>query len=415
MKVKINHLLLTLLMFVLVLLGEGLTLRSYCLYLVCGCIILQGVSLLSRHGNRMFLNAELALLLVFLLFGALSYMWAMKPALVFYRVKVLTFLTILVIIMTNYLYRVGGYTYFVQLYFVMGLLLSFACIIYFGPTGVLRLIVSGTRLGEDEALFMGINANTIALDCATAGIIATFYAGFRKKPLYLLALIPTLLIVVATGSRKGIAMLMIGIILAIFFRQLYSGKNKAVAFLKILLVIAVIIVVATIVLQLPGLEKINEQYMGLVNSVLGNTDKIDVSTASRNRMVTIGLEQFKQTPILGIGLDNAKIINAMYNNFNAYLHNNYIELLVNGGLVGFLIYYSFFAVLLVKHLRRLDERNPLVYISLTLMIIRLISDWGRVSYYDYMNIMTYSFWIAIANRFDMRFPTNMQCMEEAKR
>lgn len=411
MKVSLNRLLLTMLMFVLVLLGEGLTLRSYCLYLVGAMILLQGLSLITKNNSQLFFSAESGILLIFMIYSGLSYIWAMNTSLVLYRTKILVFLTILVFVMTNYLYREGGMTDFVQLYFIMGLFLSFACIFHFGFSGVIQLIVSGTRLGEDEALFMGINANTIALDCATAGIIAVFYAEYRKKKLYLLALIPTLLIVVATGSRKGIVMLLVGIVLAIFFRQMYIGRGKVISFIKLLLAITLVLVVAWFVLQMPGLEKINEQYMGFINSLIGNTDEVDISTATRERMVTLGLEQFRKTPVLGIGLDNGKVINAMYNNFSAYLHNNYIEVLVNGGLVGFLIYYSFFAVLLVKHFLRLKEHNPLVYISLTLLIIRLISDWGRVSYYDYMNIMTYSFWIAVANKFDLSNPMRIERVE----
>jgi hypothetical protein len=75
------------------------------------------------------------------------------------------------------------------------------------------------------------------------------------------------------------------------------------------------------------------------------------------------------------------------------------------------LYYSFYIVLLVKHFKRFRENNPFVYIALTLLIIRLISDWGRVSYFDYMSIMLYSFWISTANRYDLHFPNELNLME----
>ncbi len=406
MKKSIDRILLTILMFVLVLFGEGLTLRSYGLYVICGLIILYNIG----HG-KIFLNAELVLLLCFLLYSGLSYFWAMNTSLALYRTKVLTFLTILVVILNSQLRRTGGLYHYLNLYFIMGLILSLACIGYFGISGVIDLIISGIRLGEDEALFMGINANTIALDCATAGIIALFFSLIKNKKAYLLSLIPTTVIVVATGSRKGILMLMIGIVLAIFFYQRYRGGNKYSSFLKLMITVIVLFVIAGFALQMPGLEKINEQYMGFINSLIGREDEADISTLARGRMVTIGWEQFIRTPLLGIGLDNGKVINDIYNNFPAYLHNNYIEVLVNGGLIGFILYYSFYAVLLVKHFKRYRERNPFVYIALTLLIIRLISDWGRVSYFDYMSIMLYSFWISIANRYDLCFPNELKLME----
>ena len=399
-------------MFVLVILGEGLTLRSYSLYVVCGALIVYNLLPLNRAHGKLVINTELVLLFSFLVYSGLSYFWAMDTSLVLYRLKILFFLTFLVFVMTSQMFRIGGFYSFLKLYFVMGIILSFACIVYFRPTGVINLIITGNRLGEDNALFMGINANTIALDCATAGILAVFYSLIKQKKIYLFSLIPILIIVVATGSRKGIFMLLIGIICVVYVYQRYKDTNIYSTLLKALVSILIVFVVFRFVLQLPGLEKINEQYMGFINSLIGKSEQADLSTLSRARMVTVGLQQFARKPILGTGLDNGKVINLMYNNFSAYLHNNYIEILVNGGLFGFVLYYSFFAILLVKHLKRFKEKNPFVYISLILLIIRLISDWGRVSYYDYMSIMLYSFWIAIANGYDLKFPNEIKQIEE---
>lgn len=390
-------------MFILIIFGEGLKLRSYSMYVICGLLIAYNLYASAVNRVKFFLNAELVLVFLFLIFSGLSYFWALNPALSLYRFKVLTFLTILVFMVTNQMFREDCVKQYLILYFLMGLTLSIACIGYFGLSGIKSMIQAGSRLGYKESVFMGINANTIGLDCAVSCILAWFFALFKKEKVYMLAMLPTSLIVVATGSRKGILMLLIGIIMVLYFYNLYSSDNSILSLLKILVVIFVLFIASFFALQLPGLEKLNEQYMGFINSLIGNKEEVDMSTEIRGRMVVIGWQQFLRTPILGVGLDNGKVINALYNNFSAYLHNNFIEVLVNGGIVGFTLYYSLFAVLLVKLIMRLRERNPYVFIALTLLVIRVISDWGRVSYFDYLNVMSYSFLIAVANKMDIEY------------
>ena len=329
MRIRVDKILITVFLFVLVFFGEGLTLRSYSLYVICGVLILYNLIPIRGIHSKLIINTELILLLAFLFYSGLSYFWAMDTSLVVYRLKIMTFLTVLVFVLISQMHRVGGYFDYINLYFYMGLLLSLTCLVYFRPSGLINLIVAGDRLGEDNALFMGINANTIALDCASAGIIALFFSLIKQKKIYLLALIPIMLVVVATGSRKGIFMILIGIIMAIFFYQHYTRTNIYSTLFKVLVAVVVIFVASILILQLPGLEKINEQYMGFINSLTGNTEHVDISTLTRGRMITIGLQQFTRTPFFGIGLDNGKVINLKYNNFPAYLHNNYIEILKN--------------------------------------------------------------------------------------
>ena len=288
-----------------------------------------------------------------------------------------------------------------MLYWAMALLLSILAIMRYGVSGIKNFIVSGIRLGKGDALLLGHNPNTIGMDCAFAGVITFYYFFFKRKKAALWALLPIAIIVVASGSRKGLFVLLFGMMLIVFFLQMQKEKAALSTLFKMLLIAAGLIAIVNLILQFPGMEKAREQYMGLVNSLLGNEEEADVSTQIRGNMVHVGWEQFLRTPVLGIGLDNAKIINLQYNNFYGYLHNNYIEVLVNGGIVGFVIYYSFFIVVLKKHINRLNEKNPLVYISFTMLILRLITDWGRISYFDYMNIPLFAFWVAVANKFDL--------------
>ena len=61
-----------------------------------------------------------------------------------------------------------------------------------------------------------------------------------------------------------------------------------------------------------------------------------------------------------------------------YAHNNYIELLVDVGLVGFFIYYGYIATMLFKDC---GKNNVSVYLK-AILVSMLITDFGLVSYYN---------------------------------
>jgi len=401
LKNTTNRILLTLIMFVLVVFGDGLKLRSYCLYAICGVLIIYCLTNILMDGRKLFVNPELWIIVAFLLYSSFSYFWAIDKSLVLYRMKVVFFMTILVILVANMFVRDGDYSIVINLYWMMGLLLSVICIFHFGISGLKNMIVSGVRLGRNEGAFLGINANTIGMDCATAGIISIYYCLFENKKKRLWALVPIVFVVVATGSRKGLFVLLFGVVAISFFYQIKNGKRTLSTFLKVLLIFTSLLILLNFIISLPGMEKARDQYMGFISSLIGEEEKADLSTKARVNMVAVGWENFLKAPLFGYGLDNGKVINRIYNDFSAYLHNNYIEILVNGGIVGFVIYYLFYLVVFIKHIKRLNERNPLVYISLILLALRFFLDLGKVSYYDYLNIVLYPFWIAVANGFDL--------------
>ena len=68
---------------------------------------------------------------------------------------------------------------------------------------------------------------------------------------------------------------------------------------------------------------------------------------------------------------------------STYAHNNYYEILVNFGLVGFFIYYSMYVYLIVKLLRPVfRDGNDVAKLMMTLMAVILICEYGIVLYYS---------------------------------
>ena len=117
----------------------------------------------------------------------------------------------------------------------------------------------------------------------------------------------------------------------------------------------------------------------------GNDVKVESSMFVRYGLITYGLEWFKQRPILGYGANNFRVMSDQTYEFlgmNFYAHNNYIELLVGVGIIGLLIYYWGYIVIISKSIRIWNFYTKL---ALTLIIISLFIDIANVSYYSILS------------------------------
>ena len=65
-----------------------------------------------------------------------------------------------------------------------------------------------------------------------------------------------------------------------------------------------------------------------------------------------------------------------------YLHNNYMEMLACGGIVGFLIHYWIYVYLLRVYIKNFKHHEKEFNICFVLLIFKLIMDIGAVSYYS---------------------------------
>jgi O-antigen ligase len=75
-----------------------------------------------------------------------------------------------------------------------------------------------------------------------------------------------------------------------------------------------------------------------------------------------------------------------YSGMGTYSHNNFLELLVTYGIVGFFTYYSMFFKVLLK-LKKMYKRDNYAKLLVTMIIIILINDFAAVSFS--FNILNY--------------------------
>ena len=135
------------------------------------------------------------------------------------------------------------------------------------------------------------------------------------------------------------------------------------------------------------MKPIMKRLKEILEMLAGTGTRADNSAWLRFAYINLGIDLFKKNPLLGIGIGNANIYTQLYYHHNHYLHNNYIELLACGGIVGFVIYYSMHLYLLINYFKYRKYRDRDYDICLILLLLNLIVDCGVVSYYDKVNYL----------------------------
>lgn len=192
-------------------------------------------------------------------------------------------------------------------------------------------------------------------------------------------------IVLLSMSRKAMVYLMIPIIIC----YLLTGENISQKIRGFIIIIVLIVCTWIAVINIPVLYR----YIGSgLESALNyfNEGVGDASAAGRNTRIVFGIARFKQRPWFGWGAMN---YNKLFGEFQVGMDmviadNNFIDILVNFGIIGFVVYYSIYikgiAIFVTTyHKNALEKVAPFA-----LLITLLVCDYG-VSAYLYLYSQTF--------------------------
>ncbi len=249
-------------------------------------------------------------------------------------------------------------------------------IIYYGFSTIILLSRLGDRIENSYA-----NVNAIGLSAAIGIVLTLYKVLFIDKRLTWsnVFVLPAVLITGLSGSRK--ALLIAGIGIFIIFAIRFASNNIFTTVFKWLVVGGIIIVILRLLLTLSIFETVLARMRGLL-AFFTRSGTVDHSTWIRQQYRIIGLQQFLKTPVLGIGMNNARVL--VWERFavDTYLHCNYVELLCDGGITGTLLYYSFHIYIITRFFKYKHGYDKYAIICLVLLILYLILDYGDVSYYS---------------------------------
>lgn len=305
----------------------------------------------------------------FIIFCLLSSTWAYSANLAISKGLTVFEIFICMSILYSHYYDKRNDEVLLKVIAISGTLIAVYCILHYGISTIFNLISTGGHLDGDIA-----NQNSTGMICAFSFIICIFYLFDNK--IYSLFLIPLILIVAASTSRKALILLVIGTLSVLVIRA--KSKNFIYSMLRIIIIILFTILTLKIVMYLQLFSGVNERMEGLFSFLTGS-GKIDNSTILRQMMIKEGLAQFCKTPIFGIGIGNAGMLNI--HGFR-YLHNNFIELLACGGILGLISYYSIYEYLIINLIKLRKYSNLTTKLIFILIILMLIMDYGAVNYYD---------------------------------
>lgn len=271
-----------------------------------------------------------------------------------------------------YFYTTGKLSLLLKAVKWAGFLIAIYSLIFYGyDTMIDAASSSGLRLDNE---FSNINmiSNTVATSC-----LLEFYDLMNKKDrLLALFYIPSAVVIFACQSRKTFLFLFFGILGLIVLQ--HRGKWNALKIAAGLTAFAVIFVVLSNTKAFSGMF---ERMQSLLNMYSGE-GKVDHSALLRRSMIQVGFQTWLGDPIGGIGVGCSHYLTSAYWGTNSYLHNNYVELLSGGGIIGFAAYYWFHIYLLCQIIKAKKNDRSLYSLALVWILLILMLDYGMVSYYS---------------------------------
>jgi hypothetical protein len=238
------------------------------------------------------------------------------------------------------------------------------------------------RLGVDYEGLELWNANAIASFTAWGGILAVFLIVYSNKKTEKIrwGIVAIFLIVMTfyTGSRKGV-IIVVGTLL---IYNLYANRgNKRVR--NICFVVLALIVLYIFIMNNEEIYiLVGARLERMVQELTGHRTT-EQSMSMRMLMITYGMRWFTERPILGYGLGNYSVLFSRTFGLDTYSHCNYVEILVSGGVVGFIIYYSIYVRIFTKYIKEMLRRhNKIIIYFFSILLINTILNMALVCYSD---------------------------------
>lgn len=198
----------------------------------------------------------------------------------------------------------------------------------------------------------------------------------RRDHKYLFIAAINVFIVLLTMSRK--ALLYLTLPLLIYY--VLSGRQSVKRFAKMISVPILIGIGWLLIMKIPFLyNKVGSGIEMMMSFFINGYG--DASAAGRNTRIVQGIGWFNKKPILGYGIMN---YNYLFKQFDPLMDmviadNNYIDIAVNLGIVGLLMYFSMHVYTLFKSIKNVHNNKELCFLC-SILITLIICDYGSSSY-----------------------------------
>lgn len=324
--------------------------------------------------KKIIINSFIFIFIFFTIYSYLSMFWAIDPYISLTKSITLSLLLILIILLFNYidtkdkLFKIIHY--FVSISFIASLYLLFR---YNNHYYYDRSF--GSELGNVNFVSLFLSISSIL--CFYLFIINT---TLTKKFIYFIILLILIITILLTGSRKSFLL----IIFNISFILIMINKKNLRKIANYSLISLLIIFLSFILIF-----KINFLYNNIgrrfefIYDFFTQSYK-ETSMFQRYNMIDFGLRRFFEKPFLGYGTDNYRLLYNSYFNLQTYSHSNFIELSVDLGVFGLILYYLLFIILFYKLRKLINNTYDIIlgYTFISILFSYFIFLSWMVVYYD---------------------------------
>lgn len=325
-------------------------------------------------------------MIIFVAFCYCSSIWALQPSLSISKGTTILKNSICIVLIYLYYQHLDSVKDLLKIIMYGGYLLVIFSVAFFGMSSLADVVTSASRMDHSF-----VNQNVLGMLAAITIVINLYFILYYKEQRFLIPLmIIAVVVLAAAGSRKGIIGLVSGAV-SIFLIRNYQKKDFLKSMLKISIVLMLVIMFIILISNLPMFDFVNMRLQNLINYLSGE-GKLDASIRGRSSLNQLGVQLFSQHPIIGIGIDCPRIPARQQTGNDWYLHNNYLELLAGGGIIGFICFYSIYIFILARFIKYRSERTPEYDICLVLMTVQLVLQFAHVAYYSrqtYFYLMLY--------------------------
>ena len=182
------------------------------------------------------------------------------------------------------------------------------------------------------------------------------FGSFKEKFIFIIGIL-FLLLGMTTGSREFVVNVLLIIAIMLFFKF----KKKKWIYLLTLIGVAILIIV---LINLPFMSTIKTRFDKMVIALLGGGG--EGSTTTRLMWQIYGITLGSQNIIPGYGFYGFGFASGT----GTYSHANYSEIICNGGLLGFILFYGYLVYVFYK---TCQWNNPYKNFSATLSLTFILS------------------------------------------
>lgn len=267
---------------------------------------------------------------------------------------------------------------------------STGLIIVLALTGNLGDTSDTGRLGQD----LSGNANILGamLMVGTIYAIWLFISTENKKEKWFLffSLIIIYFGMFLCGGRKYIVLPLIFAYILLAHKADRKGRTHLVR--NTLIIVVLVFLLYQLIMNVPFFyDAIGHRFEGFFG-LFSETQKADGSSMIRKRMIEAAMKKWPESPFWGHGFDSFKYYNVSVTGHDYYSHNNFLELLYNQGLIGFVAYYSFYVYLFCKAIKlpkRSLSRGFVMAVLATILAFEIVEVTYSISPVQFMLFFAY--------------------------